>query len=280
MLRSSSAQRAAIAMAVLLAIILLPFLAFEDIFEDVAKQALAFGPAALGSSGAALLALDVLLPSPSSLIITGMGLALGPLRAFAFAWVGLTVGACAGYALGAWAGQAGISRWVGIDAQALVQRHAAWAVPAFRGVPVLAEATVILAGASQAPFLTFFLTCALSNAFVLAPYVLVFATAEAVGIAGELPFFLAFGASVAVGGIFWWLGRWVRPHRTLCDAEVRADACEQSSIRSPAIDAANSETNVRRSPIVIEQTADDDRAQPIQHPAARFQTRIRRGDHL
>jgi uncharacterized membrane protein YdjX (TVP38/TMEM64 family) len=135
---------------------LVPFAIVGELPGD--RFLLARGQNALvfGAVGAGLLALDVLLPIPSSIVAALLGARLGLGWGFACGWLGL----CAGHALGYFAG-------------ALVPARAREELPALstfplvlltRPVPVLAEAVAIGAGALRVPFARFALPMVLGNA--------------------------------------------------------------------------------------------------------------------
>ncbi|MEJ2604644.1 MAG: hypothetical protein P8172_15410, partial [Gammaproteobacteria bacterium] len=112
------------------------------------------------ATGTTLLALDVLLPLPSSIIGTLMGARLGALPGFLAIWAGLTLGHAAGYVLGRLALQR-------MEAQ-LPEVPTLLVVFLSRPVPVLAEATALAAGATVMPFLHFLTVCLAGNAIYAA----------------------------------------------------------------------------------------------------------------
>jgi uncharacterized membrane protein YdjX (TVP38/TMEM64 family) len=120
-----------------------------------------------------LLALDVVLPVPSSIVSTAAGVLLGFWRGAVVVWTGMMVACLLGYALGARA--AGLARrFVGEPglerAGKLVRRYGDWTIVMCRPVPVLAEASVIFAGLVGAPFVRFLALTALSNLGVAIGY--------------------------------------------------------------------------------------------------------------
>jgi len=109
-----------------------------------------------GVVGALLLALDVVLPIPSSIVGSLLGARLGMTWGFAAAFTGLSCGSLAGYFLGLL-----LPSRLKVDlplAPSLV------AVFLSRPVPVLAEATVVAAGAARVGFRGFCLSALLGNA--------------------------------------------------------------------------------------------------------------------
>jgi uncharacterized membrane protein YdjX (TVP38/TMEM64 family) len=162
------AMRWALIWAVLIALVLVPFFLFEAQFNAFSER-MVHGHTGVWLASAsifALLALDVVLPVPSSIVSTAAGVLLGFLRGAMVVWAGMMVGALLGYALGARA--SGMARrFVGEDglrrAESLVRRYGDWTIVMCRPVPVLAEASVIFAGLVQAPFARFLALTALSN---------------------------------------------------------------------------------------------------------------------
>jgi len=161
-------MRWAFVWVVLIALVLVPFFLFEDRFNAFADSVTRGDTARwlAASSIFALLALDVILPVPSSIVSTAAGVLLGFWRGAAVVWLGM-MGACLfGYALGARA--SGVARrFVGeeglVRAERLASRYGDWTILVCRPVPVLAEASVIFAGIIRTPFARFAWLTAASN---------------------------------------------------------------------------------------------------------------------
>src|SRR5690349_18903334 len=98
-------MRWVILVGVMFALVIIPFLIFEKQFEQLGIW-LAEGHASGWASAAtigSLLALDVFLPVPSSIVSTGAGVLLGFWRGAIVIWVGMTLGCVIGYIFGAYA---------------------------------------------------------------------------------------------------------------------------------------------------------------------------------
>lgn len=106
-------------------------------------------------SGASLLALDIVLPFPSSIIGTLLGARLGLAPGFFTVWCGLMAGHIVGYLIG----RLTLAR---LHAE-LPQRPTLLFVFLSRPVPVLAEAMAIASGATSLPFTHYLLACALGD---------------------------------------------------------------------------------------------------------------------
>jgi uncharacterized membrane protein YdjX (TVP38/TMEM64 family) len=161
-------MRWAVIWVVLIGLVLVPFFLFEAQFNAFSER-VTQGDTGVWLASASifgLLALDVVLPVPSSIVSTAAGVLLGFLRGAIVVWTGMMVGALLGYAIGARA--SGLARrFVGDEglrrAESLVERYGDWTIVMCRPVPVLAEASVIFAGLVQAPFVRFLVLVALSN---------------------------------------------------------------------------------------------------------------------
>ena len=123
-------------------------------------------PAVLAAAEIGVLAADILLPVPSSLVATLGGASLGVVAGTACGWLGMTLGSLAGWLLGR---IAGASRRAGIDPSARsaiaaqAGRFGLLAVVLTRPLPILAEATAILAGAAGMPWRAFLAAAAPAN---------------------------------------------------------------------------------------------------------------------
>ena len=161
--------------ALLLALVLLPFVLFGEAFTRFGVW-LAQGGArgwALGGIVGTLLALDVVLPVPSSAVSTAAGAVLGFWRGAAVIWIGMTMGCAVGYAIGAGAGGAA-RRFVGDAplqrAGRIMDRHGAWALAACRPIPVVAEASVVFSGLVRSPIERFLWITSVSNLGIAVAY--------------------------------------------------------------------------------------------------------------
>ena len=186
----------------LLLVILVPFFLYE---QEIGRSTEAFlanpgsRPLAAAVLGG-LLASDIVLPVPSSLVSTACGYVLGFWAGAIVCWAGMTAGCCGGYWLGSRLGRSVTRKLVGDEEMQSVQRaerrFGDWVVVVFRAVPVLAEASVLLAGIAGMPWRRFLLLTSLSNLGVAAIYAFVGAYAVE-----TQSFLLAFAGAVAVPAI-------------------------------------------------------------------------------
>jgi 3-dehydroquinate synthase len=119
-----------------------------------------------------LLALDVLLPVPSSLVALLAVAALGAIGGYLVILIGLCLGASLGYWLGAGYFRL-LSNWLGLRSWQpgqLAYRLSTLSLVCLRGVPVLAEASVLAAGMQRYPLRQFLLVTTLANAGLALAY--------------------------------------------------------------------------------------------------------------
>jgi membrane protein DedA with SNARE-associated domain len=139
-----------------LAVPVVPFVAIGELPGERWLSAADDDALMFGALGAGLLAADVLLPIPSSIVGTLLGARLGFTVGFLAAFLGLTIGHLLGYAVG----RATLTR---VGAQ-LPQAPTLLAVLVSRPVPILAEAMTLTAGAARAPFVPFVAATAIGDA--------------------------------------------------------------------------------------------------------------------
>ena len=216
-------MRWVVLIGLMFALIIIPFIIFEKQFEALGMW-LAEGHASGWVSSsiiAALLALDVFLPVPSSIVSTGAGVLLGFWRGAAVIWIGMTIGCAIGYAFGAKAAGAA-RRVVGEDglvrANQIMERHGNWALVVCRPIPVLAESSVVFAGLVRSPIRPFIWMTTLSNLGIALAYAAVGAFSMEVQ-----SFLVTFIAALALPGVAMLMGKkWLtNPHSSQSPAANR-----------------------------------------------------------
>ena len=187
--------------AVLLAIII-PFLLCGDAINAWTDRLIARAETNRFMTGlllTLLLASDIVVPVPSSLVSTACGMALGFVGGTCASFAGMSATTVAGYLIGRYA-SAPAEQLIGKNEVALLQafhrRHGVWLLLAMRPVPVLAEASVVFSGLSRLAFPRMLAVASLGNLAVSAVY-------AAVGVWGKLSdsFIPAFAASMALSGL-------------------------------------------------------------------------------
>lgn len=203
----------AVVSALLLAACVIPFFVWGEQLEGALSLEGArdwmggFGHAA-GLAGVGLLIADILLPIPSTVVMSALGLTYGTLIGGLYAGLGSMLSGLVAYAACRWLGRPAALRIAGEDGlrqgEAFFENGGAWLVLTSRWLPVLPEAVACLAGLVRMPFRTFVLALACG----CLPMGFAFA---AIGAIGRDNPGLALGLSIA-GPVVLWLAarRWLR----------------------------------------------------------------------
>ena len=192
---------------VLIAFILVPFILFEDQFNSIAGRVVGgdVSPWYSAAAIAVLLASDVFLPIPSSILAAASGVVLGFVWGAVTVWGGMTASCLVGYAFGARAAAAA-GRFVGdagmTRASNLAARYGDYALVLCRPIPVLAEASVVFAGIVRRPFGRFLSMTTWSNAGIALGYAAIGAYSMRVD-----SFLLAFLGAMVVPAVAMLAGR-------------------------------------------------------------------------
>jgi uncharacterized membrane protein YdjX (TVP38/TMEM64 family) len=165
----NSLLRSAFLISMVLLVPILPFLFFGEQLTTLVTDWLeqpSSRPATIGII-VGLLATDIFLPIPSSMISTLGGWQLGWLAGTLASWVGLSLGAIAGFSLARRWGRPfalWFTREEELDRmQELSTSYGIAILVLARGVPVLAEASVLLMGVHRLPWKHFLPAVLLSN---------------------------------------------------------------------------------------------------------------------
>ncbi|MDR8367067.1 3-dehydroquinate synthase [Pseudomonas sp. JL3] len=159
-------------------LVIVSFLLFEQQIQDFLTHLNLYLPSTptqklnLALLLIALLALDVVLPVPSSMVALLAVAMLGSLGGYLVIFIGLCLGAGLGYALGAGyfrllSGRLGLHQR---QPGQLAYRLGTLSLICLRGVPVLAETSVVAAGMQRYPLRAFLLVTTLANAGLALAY--------------------------------------------------------------------------------------------------------------
>jgi len=162
--------------AVALAIPVLPFLGFGPALETAIQRYLegTADPSVVAAMVIGLLATDVFLPVPSSVVGTVAGEVLGFWRATAASWIGLMFGAIIAFFLARLFGRPLAQRFARSEdlgrVDHLSQRWGPAVLAIARPVPLLAEASVLLFGATGRSWRRFLIPVAVANLAIAVGY--------------------------------------------------------------------------------------------------------------
>jgi len=190
-IRNHRLVRNTVLLLLVLLIPVVPFLLFGDESEAWFTHHVLDSPwlsengwqAALAVTGA--LMADILLPVPSSAVMTFAGAKFGSILGTLINWIGLSLSCALGYGIGLLCGLPLLSRFSRADELAettrWINRFGHWILAGFRGLPVLAEASVLLAGVYRMPAVRFLAPVLLANFAIASLYAVVGSVAGAEG---------------------------------------------------------------------------------------------------
>ena len=198
--------------ALVLAVPIVPFLSFGGQLEQRLAAALEPSPSRPVAAGltVVLLAVDVFLPVPSSVVSTSAAAVLGFWLGTAASWAGMTLGGIAGFLAARWLGRPAavrLSSPAELDRiDRLSRRFGPLVIVLARPIPVLAEASVLALGTTDLPWRRFLIPLMLSNLGIAAVYSLL----------GHLvPLPVALAASVAIPLLAMVVAGKIWPQRTV-----------------------------------------------------------------
>jgi uncharacterized membrane protein YdjX (TVP38/TMEM64 family) len=167
-------------------------------------------PALVALASVALLSTDLLLPIPSSVVSTVAGAQLGIALGTVTSWLGMTLGAAGGFALAKALGRPLASRLSSdvdlVRLETVSRQYGAWILIVTRALPILAEAAVLLLGATRLPWRRFLPAVMLSNLGIAAVYSALGHFARG---GEQMP--LAIAASIALPLLATTMARWLLP---------------------------------------------------------------------
>lgn len=188
---------------------IVPYLIWGDALEaafsvEGARAWMSGYGAGAGLAGIGLLVADLLLPIPSTLVMSALGLAYGTWLGGLYAAAGTMLAGLVAYALSRWLGRPLALRLAGEEGlragEGLFARGGAWLVAGSRCLPILPEAVACLAGLHRMPFRSFLFALACGSV----PTGFLFA---GIGALGQAEPAWALGLSVVVPVALWLAAR-------------------------------------------------------------------------
>ncbi|KDM91178.1 hypothetical protein EA58_13595 [Photobacterium galatheae] len=233
-----------------MALIIFSFVLFEQDVQSFVASAITFlsentsaGFWLISLFIIALLTFDIVLPIPSSIVAMFAVTALGPLWGGLNIGLGLSLSCCLGYWLGERSDRLLGARWLTHQerqkARRLADRLGGGTLVVMRGVPVLAETSVIAAGMIQYPFGKFLMLTTLANTGLAAAYAYVgtYATIQD-------PFLLVVAGSIAIPALGWLL-KWTWQHVTVSESNSESKEGAVSAIPSDEIQTLKASFHVQ-----------------------------------
>jgi len=168
----SPTNRLLILIVIVLLIPIVPFVAMGAWFEPwleslLADKAIDTSPFIAFFSVIGVLAIDILLPIPSSAVCTFAGKQMGALLGTAACWIGLNLSAGIGYWIGRQFGRPIAMRFsdeTTLDRlEKFDHRSSVACLVVCRSLPIIAEASVLLMGIKKLPAISFWPAVLLSN---------------------------------------------------------------------------------------------------------------------
>ena len=149
--------------------------AFEERLVEWVEQLGRSEPWVVAGVVVAVLAIDILLPIPSSVICALAGNELGVFWGTMVAWLGLNLACIIGYWSARLVGKSLFGRLVDTDDEqagiAFINRFGDWALALSRPVPILAEAVVLLCGMQSYPWSRFAVISLVANLAIAISFV-------------------------------------------------------------------------------------------------------------
>lgn len=162
----------------MLAVIVVPFLLYEELFDRLAEELLSGERNLEIFLGTAfLLAADVFVPIPSSAVSVSAGMLLTTPEAFLACFIGLSGSALLGYGFGYYFRRMHFERWYQDDEfrnlSMQLSRYGFLVLLICRGIPILAELSVMVAGFHRYPFRKFLGVVTLGNVLLAFLYAVI-----------------------------------------------------------------------------------------------------------
>ncbi len=185
-------------------LIIITFLLFnnlENYFSDLLQRASAHrGTFAAVSFW--VLASDIVLPVPSSIVMYMNGYILGAMNGSAISLLSLMVSSVAGYYIGKFTSM-GLKSKADDKAANILSRYGMAAILISRGIPILSESVCVLCGYNKMPFRQYLIL----NLVGYIPLCLLYAFCGSLGY-DQNTFLLSFACSLVLSALFWFAGKY------------------------------------------------------------------------
>jgi uncharacterized membrane protein YdjX (TVP38/TMEM64 family) len=183
--------------------IIVTFLLFEDLelFFVSSLNATSGHPLFYTLVSFLVLASDIVLPVPSSIVMYTNGYVLGLFSGSMLSLIALMIGSTVGYYLGRFTSM-GIKSTEDERAQTILSNYGTLSILVTRGIPIIAESICIVCGYNKMPFRQYFIM----NLIGYVPLCLLYAFCGSIGYSRDT-FLISFACSLCISAIFWLVGK-------------------------------------------------------------------------
>ncbi len=184
-------------------LIIITFLLLEDLetFFVSSLNAVSNHPLSYTLVSFLVLASDIILPVPSSIVMYTNGYVLGLFSGATLSLIALMIGSVVGYYLGKFTSM-GIKSTSDIRTQTILSNYGALSILVTRGIPIISESISIVCGYNQLPFKQYFIM----NLIGYIPLCLLYAFCGSIGYNRDT-FLISFGCSLLISAAFWVIGK-------------------------------------------------------------------------
>jgi uncharacterized membrane protein YdjX (TVP38/TMEM64 family) len=148
-----------------------------------------------------ILASDIVLPVPSSIVMYTNGYVLGFFYGFTISLVALMIGALIGYYLGRFTSM-GIKAKNDEKAETILAKYGSLSILITRGIPILSETICVVCGYNKMPLKNYLLL----NLIGYIPVCMLYAFCGSMGYSKDM-FLVTFGCSLLISAAFWIFGK-------------------------------------------------------------------------
>lgn len=188
---------------IIVSVIIISFLLFDDVeyfFINMLKEA-SDNIKTYTAISFFVLASDILLPVPSSIVMFTNGYVLGTVYGSVLSLFSLMTASIIGYYLGKFT-SLGFKSKSDDKANNIMARYGALSILITRGIPVLAETICIICGFNKMPFKKYMIY----NIAGYIPLCLLYAFCGSIGYDKNI-FLISFACSILISAFFWFFGR-------------------------------------------------------------------------
>jgi uncharacterized membrane protein YdjX (TVP38/TMEM64 family) len=148
-----------------------------------------------------ILASDIILPVPSSIVMYTNGYVLGFFYGFFISLTALMVGAMVGYYLGKFTSM-GVKAKDDQKADLILAKYGFMSILITRGIPIISESICLVCGYNKMPFKMYFIL----NLIGYIPVCILYAFCGSLGYNKDM-FLITFGISLLISAAFWIFGK-------------------------------------------------------------------------